>query len=48
MNVCAAEPERNFARAELLIRQSAKRQPDVILLPELWNTGFAPKQLDVR
>ena len=46
MNVCAAEPEQNFARAELLIRQSAKRQPDVILLPELWNTGFAPKQID--
>ncbi len=46
MDVCAAEPEQNFARAELLIRQSAECQPDVILLPELWNTGFAPKQID--
>lgn len=46
MNVCAAEPERNFARAELLIRQATERQPDVVLLPELWNTGFAPKQID--
>jgi predicted amidohydrolase len=46
MDVCAAEPEQNFARAEQLIRQAAKSQPDVILLPELWNTGFAPRQID--
>ena len=46
MDVCAAEPEQNFARAESLIRQAAKSQPDVILLPELWNTGFAPKAID--
>ncbi len=46
MDVCAAEPEQNFARAEELIRSSAKSQPDVILLPELWNTGFAPKAID--
>ncbi len=46
MNVCAAEPEQNSARAEMLIRQSAASQPDVILLPELWNTGFAPNQID--
>ncbi|MEA4913520.1 MAG: carbon-nitrogen family hydrolase [Christensenella sp.] len=46
MDVCAAEAEQNFARAELLIRQSAECQPDVILLPELWNTGFAPNQID--
>ena len=46
MDVCAAEPEQNFARAESLIRQAATSQPDVILLPELWNTGFAPKAID--
>lgn len=46
MDVCAAEPEQNFARAEELIRESAKSRPDVILLPELWNTGFAPKAID--
>jgi len=46
MDVCAAEPELNFARAEQLIRKAAKSRPDVILLPELWNTGFAPKQID--
>lgn len=46
MDVCAAEPEQNFARAESLIRQAATSQPDVILLPELWNTGFAPKAIN--
>ena len=46
MNVCAHKPEQNFARAESLIRQSAKSRPDVILLPELWNTSFAPKAID--
>ena len=46
MDVCAAEPKQNFARAESLIREAAKSQPDVILLPELWNTGFAPKAIN--
>ena len=46
MDVCAAEPEQNFARAEELIRQAAESQPDVILLPEFWNTGFAPGRID--
>ena len=46
MDVCAAEPEQNFARAEELIREAAKSQPDMILLPELWNTGFAPGRID--
>ena len=46
MDVCAHKPEQNFARAEQLIRKAAKNKPDVILLPELWNTGFAPKAID--
>ena len=31
---------------ERLIQKTAKRKPDVILLPELWNTGFAPGKID--
>jgi len=46
MNVRAAEPEKNFAKAEELLTKAAKRKPDVILLPELWNTGFAPGKID--
>ena len=46
MDVCAAEPEQNFVHAESLIREAATSQPDVILLPELWNTGFAPKAIN--
>ena len=45
MDVAFARPEENFRQAEALVRQAAKEeQPDVILLPELWNTGFFPKE----
>ena len=46
MNVRAGQPEENFSRAEALLKRAAKRNPDVILLPELWNTGFAPGKID--
>ena len=36
-------PQENFARAETLIRRAAAEKPDVILLPETWNTGFRPR-----
>lgn len=42
MNVLAGQPERNFARAEALLLKAAQSNPDVIVLPETWNTGFAP------
>lgn len=46
MNVCASQPDKNFSRVERLLQQAARRKPDVILLPELWNTGFAPGKID--
>jgi predicted amidohydrolase len=46
MNVLVGQPERNYVAAEALIRKAAQKRPDVILLPETWNTGFAPQQLD--
>ena len=46
MNVRAGQPDVNHVRAEALIRKGARQKPDVILLPELWNTGFAPKKID--
>lgn len=44
MDVQFARPEENHRHAEHLIRQAAKGKPDVILLPELWDVGFFPKE----
>ena len=46
MDILPNLPNENFAHAEALVRQAAIDQPDVILLPETWNTGFAPEHLD--
>lgn len=43
MNMELGCPEANYARAAELIDQAAKQAPDVILLPETWNTGFYPQ-----
>ncbi len=48
MNVCAANPEANFSHAEALLTKAAKQKSDVILLPELWNTSFAPGRIDAN
>jgi predicted amidohydrolase len=37
-----ASPDENFQKAESLIRKAAAERPDVIVLPETWNTGFFP------
>lgn len=34
----------NLAHAEKLLTEAAKQGPDVLLLPETWNTGFFPKE----
>ena len=44
MDVKLGAPEENHAKAEQLIRTAAKENPDVILLPELWDVGFFPKE----
>ena len=38
-----ASPEDNFTKAEQLFIKAAEDRPDVIVFPELWNTGFFPK-----
>ena len=42
MDMKLDRPHENFAHAEALIRRAAAEKPDVILLPETWNTGFRP------
>ena len=44
MDMAFAEPDANFRKAEALIRQAAQEQPDVVVLPETWNTGFFPRE----
>ena len=34
------QPEANYAHAEELIAQAMAEKPDVVVLPETWNTGF--------
>lgn len=36
--------EENFAHAEKLIDEAMQSKPDVLVLPETWNTGFFPKE----
>ena len=41
------DPDHNFAHAEKLVRAAVlTEKPDVAVLPETWNTGFFPKDLE--
>lgn len=46
MRVVCADPDANFVRVATLTKRAMRKKPDVILLPELWNTGFAPRGID--
>lgn len=46
MDMRLGEADSNFAHAEELIRAAAESgRPDVVVLPETWNTGFFPEDL---
>lgn len=45
MYVAYSDVERNFATAERLIREAAVKGAQIIVLPELWNTSFALKEI---
>lgn len=47
MDMHFADPAYNFQHVEELIREAAAAKPDVVVLPETWNTGFFPKE-DLR
>lgn len=44
MNMKFGTPQENFAHAEQLISEAMTEKPDVLALPETWNTGFFPKE----
>ena len=46
MNISFGEPEKNFAAVEKYIKEAATANVDVIIFPEMWNTGYALNQLD--
>ncbi|MFQ6058490.1 MAG: carbon-nitrogen family hydrolase [Anaerolineae bacterium] len=40
MDVQLGQPERNLARARDLVAEAKRRGSDIVLLPELWATGY--------
>lgn len=46
MDIAFAEPEKNFAKAEEMIAEAAQAGADCVVLPEMWNTGYALKRLE--
>lgn len=47
MDVAFANPDKNFEAARRWIAQAAKEHADCIVLPEMWNTGYALDQLGI-
>ncbi|AMA72405.1 MULTISPECIES: carbon-nitrogen family hydrolase [Aneurinibacillus] len=41
MDVTIGEPDVNFEKAHRLMKQAMEQAPDIIVLPEMWNTGYA-------
>ncbi|WP_462408712.1 carbon-nitrogen family hydrolase [Neobacillus sp. Marseille-QA0830] len=46
MNIAFAEPEKNFIAVEEYTKKAVKAGADVVVFPEMWNTGYALDQLD--
>ncbi|HYF75062.1 MAG TPA: carbon-nitrogen family hydrolase [Candidatus Nitrosocosmicus sp.] len=46
LDIAEGKPEANRKRAELLIEKAAAIEPDVILLPEMWTTGYELDKLE--
>lgn len=44
MNMRFCCPEENFRHAAQMIAQAMTQAPDVLVLPETWNTGFFPRE----
>lgn len=43
MDITIGQPEANFAKLKAMMEEAASREekPDVIVFPEMWNTGYA-------
>lgn len=45
LNIEYAQPEKNFAKVKHTIAEAANHNADVVVLPEMWNTGYALSRL---
>jgi len=46
MDVKIGEPDVNYAKVEQFLKDAMEQQPDVIIFPEMWNTGYALDRAD--
>lgn len=46
MDVQIGEPEVNYRKVERFLDEAMAQSPDVIIFPEMWNTGYALEQGD--
>ena len=44
MDMLLGKPQENFSHAAELVAKAMADRPDVLVLPETWNTGFFPKE----
>ena len=44
MHVEMGNPKVNFAHARDMMEKAMEKKPDILVLPETWNTGFFPKE----
>lgn len=44
MHVEMGNPTVNFAHAKELMEKAMEKKPDILVLPETWNTGFFPRE----
>ncbi|MER1998324.1 MAG: carbon-nitrogen family hydrolase [Lysinibacillus sp.] len=45
LNVGFGKVEQNYERAESFIREAASKKAQIVVLPEMWNTGYALEKL---
>lgn len=46
MDIAFGEPAKNYQSAEKLIEKAMSEKPDIIVLPELWTTGYDLTRLE--
>ena len=46
MDIAFGNPESNYRSAQSLIEKAIQKHPDIIVLPELWTTGYDLTRLD--
>lgn len=46
LNMGFGKVEENYERAEKFIRKAAEKGAEIIVLPEMWNTGYALEKLE--